>query len=1119
MTGYSWINGVSGDWSTSMDWSGGVPNSSTVSVTIAAIGTYVVDIAAAESFAAGSINLNDASATLRIDGTLNLARTLTLNAGTFDLDGTVNGGTINTRSGIFTVAQGVLNGVTCQGEIRLTGPSSSLAVTGGISMSGTSGAGSGMILLTGAGSSLNFDGSQTLNDATIDFGGNSATGYATLDVSDSGPAATLTLGAKLNIAGSSRFAQIVGGSSDAGVVNDGAISATAKGGQFDIDVAFTNNGGVSVANGDTLMIAEASFANAAGATLTAATGGTLDVGYSGGSWGNAGTITATGATIDFNGVWTNTGTLDVTDSTVILGASLPGATLTQFAGQGNSIVVSGSVANTGSTLAVGAGTGLGAVALDGGTITGGTIADAGGGLSFNQATLDAVTYEGALELGAPSSSLTVDGGITLTGTGGVGAGTVKLTGNSGALVFAGDQTLNNATITIGSAASSGHAALEVSDAGSPAVLVLGRNLDIAGSGLYATLGSNSPDATIFNDGAISATAAGGQFDVGQGALALVNYGGLSVSNGDALAIDASTFANAAGATITAATGSTLNLGLYAGSWVNSGAISATGDTVDFAGDWTNAGTIDVANSAVTLGGNSGGVSLTVAQLNLFAGKGNAITLGGTLDNAGNVLSVGAGTGLGAIALDGGTITGGTIADSGGGLSFTDATLNGVTYQGAIDLGAADSQLTVDNGIAVTGAGGAGAGTINLTGADSVMAFVGSQTLDNATVNLAGKGASLKALSTGAPMTLIFGKNLNIVVSGSGHSIYIPSAAHNTTIVNNGAISVAGGHLSIGGGGGFTNYGSLTALYQTTIAVDSANFTNISGTTLTGGTYEADAKSTINLGRTAKIVTDDAKIILSGERSVVESDGSAIDSTLTTIGATGVLELLGGRSWNVTPGFTDGGALVLDGGAVGGGSLALAVSAGGSLAGSGVVEITVANSGLIEASGGALTLVGAVTGTGALKIDAGATLTLGGALAAGGTATFNGASADLAIAAVSGFGDTIAGLAATDEIDLVKTAATSAVVNGSNQLVVTNNGAAVATFNLSGSAAGLAFTTESDTNGGTFIVAGAAPAPHASLHLFRQYVAAGFGDHAAPLMDRQDHLAMAQPHHDFAAGRV
>ena len=1120
MVAYSWLNGVSGDWSTAVDWSRGVPNSTAANVTIAAIGLYTVDIGTGESFTTGNLTLNDASATLRIDGTLNLTGTLTLSAGTLNLDGAINGGTIATKSGIFTVTQGVLNGVTCEGEIRLTAPSSSLTVVGGLTTTGTRGTGSGTIKVTGYGGALNFEGTQTLDNATILFGSNTSTGYATLDVFDNGSAATLTLGKNVNVVGSQLYAQIDASSPDAAVVNDGAISATAKGGQFTIGSAFTNNGSVSVSNGDMLTIASPTFTNGVGATLTAAAGSTLAVGHAGSSWSNAGTITATNATVVFNGAWTNTGAIDVTNSTVNLGASLTGATLNQFAGQGNSIVISGSVANKGNVLSVGAGTGLGAVALDGGTITGGTIADSGGGLSFKKGTLDGVAYHGALDLSGQSSSLTIDRRIALTGAGGTGAGTANLTGAGSSLVFAGNQTMNNATINFGSSDGSGYAVLGISDNGAPAVLILGQNLNIVGSGLYAKLYSTSPDATIINDGAISATASGGQFDVGGGALALVNYGSLSVSNGDTLTINPNTFANAAGATIGVAAGSTLAVGNYDGSWVNSGTITATNAAVSFSGVWTNAGTLEVTNSTVTLGGNSRHGSITVATLNMFAGQGNSIVLGGKLANGGNVLSVGAGTTLGAITLKGGTIAGGTIADSGGGLSFNNGALNGVAYQGTLDLSADNSQLTIDNGITLTGTGGAGAGTINLIGTGSSLDFVGSQTLDNATIIFGSNGyATLKASGAGSPATLTLGENLNVVVSGPRDSIHLAFRKGSyTTIVNDGAISAtAGGRFSIEGNGAFTNNGSLLASNGERFFVLVNDFTNLSSTTLTGGKYEADAGAVIGfLNEHGRIVTDDATIILNGAGSIIEDQNYIFDNTLTTIGAAGVLELLGGRNFTTTAAFTDSGALVLGGGTFTAGGLN--IGAGGSIAGRGAVATTVADSGLIEAKGGTLTLQMAVTGIGALKIDAGATLTLGSTLAAGGTATFNGGSAILAITAVSSFGDTIGGLAATDEIDLIKTAATSAVLNGSNQLVVTNNGAAVVTLQLSGDNSGLAFSTASDGNGGTFIVASAAPAavPQASLSLFGQFVAAGFGPHAAPLMDRQDHLAITQPHLVLAA---
>jgi hypothetical protein len=1233
MSVHSWLVGVSGDWSTGVDWSRDVPNAGTADATIAAIGAYTVAIGAAESFIVRDLTLDAASATLLIDGTLNLTRRLTLSAGTLDLDGTINGGAIVAKSdGVVSVgANAVLNGVTFEGGLNLSGPSSNLTVENGLTMTGVRGSGSGSIALTGEDSTLRFVGSQTLDNASVTFG--NAYGYATLNVADSASAATLTIGANTAIVGSGAYAQIDDASSDAAIVNDGAISATAKGGQFIIGGAFTNNAAVSVSNRDTLNIQSGAFTNAAGATLTAADA-TLEVGITGGAWTNAGTITATGARVSFNGTWANTGTIDVANSMVFLSGAFSGAALNLFTGKGNAITIAGNaaIANAGNLLSVGTGTGLGTITLNGGAIAGGTIADAGGGFVFTDATLNAVAYQGALDLGAQLSNLTVIGGLTLNGAGGMGPGTIDLTGNSSMLTFAGTQRLNNATITLGG--SLNYATLAVADMGSPAALILGKTLTIVGSGLYANLIANSPDATIVNHGQISATASGGQFDLGGGALALVNYGGLSVSNGDTLTIGATSFANAVGATLTAGANSTLVIGSTDSAWVNTGTITAADATVDFNGDWTNAGTIGVTNSAVVLGGALNGAAITVAQLALFAGAGNAITLDANLANAGNVLSVGAGTAFGAIAIDGGAITGGTIADAGGGLTIQSATLTGVTYEGALDLGGAlhvnqgltvggngggdggainltgtessiyasgaitltadagetgatidlsgmgssmtvngalvmtgddgaagatinlagadsalkvtggmnlagsggaaggtinlsgaYSSLKVSGGLTLAGSGGASSGTINLTGARSLLTIAGKATLDDATVNFgSGNGsATLMASSVKSVGLLTFGANLNIVALGQQDIISLQS--NDIAIVNDGAISVTGtnAYLTIEGGdrsrtfGTFTNNGALTASNGGTLSVHVNDFTNLSGSTLTGGTYEADAGAGLYFEQPDYLETDDATIILNGANSVIASDNGSelIDNTLGEIGAAGVLKLLGGRNFR-TGGFIDDGALVLGGGTFTASSLT--VAAGGSLSGSGAVAAPIANAGLIEASGGMLTLQDAVTGAGGLQIDAGATLTLGGALAAGGTATFNGANADLAITAVSGFADTIAGLAATDEIDLLKTAATSAVVNGSNQLVVTDNGAAVATFTLTGNTAGLAFTTTSDNNGGAFIVAGATPAPHASLHLFRQYVAAGFGDHAAPLMAPQDHLAMAQPHHDFAAGR-
>src|SRR5580693_1653954 len=120
MTTSDWNVSTSGDWSDASDWSGGVPNSSSDDAVIAKSGTYTVTIGSSESFTVGSVTLNDANATLEIDGTLNLANTLTLTEGTLNLTGTIDGGTIDTASGTFTASSGAdLKGVTVDGTINV----------------------------------------------------------------------------------------------------------------------------------------------------------------------------------------------------------------------------------------------------------------------------------------------------------------------------------------------------------------------------------------------------------------------------------------------------------------------------------------------------------------------------------------------------------------------------------------------------------------------------------------------------------------------------------------------------------------------------------------------------------------------------------------------------------------------------------------------------------------------------------------------------------------------------------------------------------------------------------------------------------------------------------------
>ena len=131
-----------------------------------------------------------------------------------------------------------------------------------------------------------------------------------------------------------------------------------------------------------------------------------------------------------------------------------------------------------------------------------------------------------------------------------------------------------------------------------------------------------------------------------------------------------------------------------------------------------------------------------------------------------------------------------------------------------------------------------------------------------------------------------------------------------------------------------------------------------------------------------------------------------------------------------------------------------------------ISLATTDSGLIEAAMGTLDFSAALTGTGALKIDAGAVLEADSSVASTLTATFNGKQATLALLAPTTFAATIAGLAVGDTIDLLNAHATGAGVNSKNQLVIVDHNKVVASLQLTGPYHGATFTLGSDGHGGT-----------------------------------------------------
>ena len=209
-----------------------------------------------------------------------------------------------------------------------------MTIVGGLTTTGLNGAGTGTINLTGQSSSLYAEGTETLNNATINIGNNSTDYIYNYDVS---AAAVLTLGSTLTIDQTGSNAQLTGYEDriGSGIVNAGTINADFTGGTFTIgDVSFTNAGTINVSNGDTVNISSTS--------------------------------------------WSNSGSIDVSGGTLNLGSTFTLAQLGTLNHTGGIVNVTGTLNDAGATLNVGTGTALGTLTLvSGGTIENGTIADAG----------------------------------------------------------------------------------------------------------------------------------------------------------------------------------------------------------------------------------------------------------------------------------------------------------------------------------------------------------------------------------------------------------------------------------------------------------------------------------------------------------------------------------------------------------------------------------------------------------------------------------------------------------------------------------------------------------------------------------------------------------------------
>jgi fibronectin-binding autotransporter adhesin len=807
------------------------------------------------------------------------------------------------------------------------------------------------------------------------------------------------------------------------IINQGAV--TVGGGDLLAieGASFSNSGLVSV--------------NGAGAVLTIAGNlsntGTIEA--NGGFIGLSGTLTT--AVVDT--ITNDGGTIGMVSGGTL---SNSGATLYVGQGTTLGVFSLGGVAGAGGTIAGGTvAESDSSFLFQNGTLSGvnfwGVVSLAG---SYETLTLTgATTFAGTGGVGSDTISLTGSStSLIFSGTALTGVSTVYETGDASNLIFETSQTFNNFTLDIGASDGSADSIIVANYTSSGVTTTLGPQLVInqLGNGAvnFSFQDHDGPVLDeLINEGTIIAGVSNGQFHLGASSTtgSILNEGTIQVSGNDSLYVASADFKNTG--TISVSSGGTVDLtqvgtfanvvsgtltgGLYSvgqagtlelannvvvstdsssitlssyGSEIQSynsstgtqvaidatlQAISSNAtlallngrnfDATANSGTFTNAGTLVLGGatfSATLLTMNSGVISGTGTIASLVRFNGSDSIVGGTVTLASNVpgagtLSVAAGAGV--IFGSGGSFSG-TILDSGtvqlacptfspsqltisaGGILSGQGTWGGVvTDYGLID--ASSGTLAVAGLTQSSGGTWSGGGLEADTGALLKLPTNGSISADAGTITLSGSGSEIAWVNSGTGSLVSLDSTLSSILAGGTLSLL--NGRSFTSVANAGSFSCAG-VLALGGA-------TFTASQLTLL-----NGGEVSGSgALAGGTSVAGTAS--------------------AEGGVLSIVGSISGNGTLVIGASETVALSSATSGVFSGLFSDGGSLSLSGATLG--SASITVSNGASLSGFGTLGGLLTNTGLVEATGGTLSVLGLVgtngtlTGTGQFEVTAGSVL--------------------------------------------------------------------------------------------------------------------------------------------------
>ena len=253
-----------------------------------------------------------------------------------------------------------------------------------------------------------------------------------------------------------------------------------------------------------------------------------------------------------------------------------------------------------------------------------------------------------------------------------------------------------------------------------------------------------------------------------------------------------------------------------------------------------------------------------------------------------------------LSMAGGALRGGTLTETGAGqllATSSGGTLDGVTVNGNLDLSQQNNaNLTVLNNLVLNGTLLLGNTDGSLYGRLYVGTYgSGSQTLSgNATVLFGGSGNNgiyNNNNGNGAGATLTIAPTVTL----HGTAGFLDNYYTQATIVNQGTISadVAGGQLSLGNIGTFTNQATLSALNGATLNLK-GTWTSALGSTITvnnstlnlGGSFTQTGLTLDRTGGTVNLVgTVTGNLVLDATTGVWNLAGGALrGGTLTETGA-------------------------------------------------------------------------------------------------------------------------------------------------------------------------------------------------------------------------------------------